>query len=732
MSKLQEIAKQKGKQLLIESISLNIPKENIQIISNTVLTEAIGDKNYQCKAILKNVPISKYTENANSRIYSRVLWEIVERKKLAERTVSLMGHPEDDGNPKDICGVWHNFKVGETCPTADLYLVGQNGELILEAIQAGARVGVSSVGYGTFREEDGKTVDPETFELERAGDMVLQPSQGVYATNENLEKQPEPPSKDRFTDQIEKSTIISENRSTNNKAILSSKDKEDTKNILKEQINNRGIKMENLEKLYEANHKNQINALIEEAKEMSDVKKAIQKLSTLEVVDVKLKEDVNVAVKELQFKLAEQAKNAEASLKDKEVEVKKLNEDKEKVEKDLKELTEKYNKASEVVSKMSESDKELKTAKVNLKKMYEDIKAVKKIIESKNAKKSGVKTLKDIEIMIESYPKVISDVKYLYNALRESEKRIKIQEKTLKEYGYAFEDEIKDEKPVDEEIDKNTDVVPDAGEEIVMPEPGDQVVEEEGEETDEFGNYPEVEEEIEVGTSNAPLGQTVNTITPTNEPDTTAKLPKKYNEIGEEIEVDTDEVPEDGEMVNMDEVEGDAEPEDKDDVEFPVEEAEGEEEFDKLPWEEDEADPNINRQDDAYMGEEGPEGEEEKMPWDEEEAIDEPKDDEEVVEEVEEPKEDEEKVKQESIAKRREINLFVTREVKRNSALRDIEVQLRKSANLTEAIQKIDKFLTTKKDKAVKVTSKVPVKESVQKKVEPKKGQVYKYVFRRN
>src|SRR5271157_2343204 len=122
------------------------------------------------------VPVSKYTENANGRIYPKSLWEKVIREKQGEGSYSLFGHPENeenDANPKNAYGVWSNLCVEETECTAILTLFGVNGQHAHDALQAGGFLGTSSVSWGEIDESDGKTVLEDSLELSRIGDWVL-------------------------------------------------------------------------------------------------------------------------------------------------------------------------------------------------------------------------------------------------------------------------------------------------------------------------------------------------------------------------------------------------------------------------------------------------------------------------------------------------------------------------------------------------------------------------------
>ena len=78
----EEIAKQKGKTLLIEDCSISTNSPSVKILEKVSLIEDTTGKQYSAVGVIKGVPISKYTENANGRIYSKQLWEEVKKKKI--------------------------------------------------------------------------------------------------------------------------------------------------------------------------------------------------------------------------------------------------------------------------------------------------------------------------------------------------------------------------------------------------------------------------------------------------------------------------------------------------------------------------------------------------------------------------------------------------------------------------------------------------------------------------
>ena len=185
---LREKAKAKGKTLLVESFQFSLSDVQLESFKENTLVESNG-RSYQAFAILRNVPVTKYSENLNGRVYPKRLWERIQKGRFAEGSLCLADHPENEGSTTRICGVWHNFKVLEKSSCADLYLIGPLGKLLLEVVQAGGKAGMSTVGYGEL-EEDDQTVVWDTFELsERLADWVTAPSQEVFATVVNVRQE---------------------------------------------------------------------------------------------------------------------------------------------------------------------------------------------------------------------------------------------------------------------------------------------------------------------------------------------------------------------------------------------------------------------------------------------------------------------------------------------------------------------------------------------------------------
>lgn len=139
-------------------------------------------------------PISRFGNvNGNGRVYTRELWENVINNQRDNWVGSygLADHPMDDCDPgqfKNAAIVWLDMMIDDTNKLiwAIGTFVGTYGRLAQEIIEAGGRVGFSSSGFGETL-SDKKTINPDTYILERPADIVTNPSQSVFgdASNES-------------------------------------------------------------------------------------------------------------------------------------------------------------------------------------------------------------------------------------------------------------------------------------------------------------------------------------------------------------------------------------------------------------------------------------------------------------------------------------------------------------------------------------------------------------------
>jgi hypothetical protein len=149
------------------------------------LKEAVVDgKTYPALGIYTFPFTRPGQKNLNGRIYPYALWDRVFARYKDQSTLGLMNHPEDDGDPKNIWCVWKNLRYNEdrTLGIADCYIIDNEwGKTAIGVLENDGPVGLSSSGLGDF-EADGITVSPETYELERVSDWVLNPSYSVFGT----------------------------------------------------------------------------------------------------------------------------------------------------------------------------------------------------------------------------------------------------------------------------------------------------------------------------------------------------------------------------------------------------------------------------------------------------------------------------------------------------------------------------------------------------------------------
>ena len=77
------------------------------------------------------------------------------QKQVWEGAFGLCDHPDNEGSVKDAFTVWHNVHMNEdkSLTYADAYLFGVWGQHAHEAIEAGGKIGLSSVGYGDFQSD---------------------------------------------------------------------------------------------------------------------------------------------------------------------------------------------------------------------------------------------------------------------------------------------------------------------------------------------------------------------------------------------------------------------------------------------------------------------------------------------------------------------------------------------------------------------------------------------------
>lgn len=138
------------------------------------------------------VPVGRWDNvNGNRRVYTKKLWEnvMINQQDAWKGLCGLADHPTADNDPGSIKNssiVWLGMELddAEKIVYGIGTFVGALGHMFQEIIDAGGRVGFSSSGFGEIM-PDGQTVNPDTYQIERLADVVLNPSQDVYGVTED-------------------------------------------------------------------------------------------------------------------------------------------------------------------------------------------------------------------------------------------------------------------------------------------------------------------------------------------------------------------------------------------------------------------------------------------------------------------------------------------------------------------------------------------------------------------
>lgn len=123
--------------------------------------------------------------NINGRVYTDELWENVlnNQRDQWQYNTGLSDHPEDDGHFRDQGIVWLDGLKENGIVFGIGALVGDVGKLAEQIMSVGGKIGFSTAGYGEVLAEG--IVDPNSYEIERFADLVLNPSQGVFGNSED-------------------------------------------------------------------------------------------------------------------------------------------------------------------------------------------------------------------------------------------------------------------------------------------------------------------------------------------------------------------------------------------------------------------------------------------------------------------------------------------------------------------------------------------------------------------
>lgn len=398
-------------------------------------------------------PISRPDKkNLNERVYTRKLWEKVINEGQAERSFGLTDHPEDEGSVKDTACVWKNARFSEdgSLVLADCYLFGQWGRHIQEALDAGGNMGLSTVGYGDFK-EDGFTIEESSYELERMADFVLNPSYEVFGSIE-----------DQHTE-----NKLSDDTNTINESTSDESDKP------KEKVETMSDTKKATSKIEEKNFKMSIRNLVEKADAIeSPLNRKNEYVEILEYFDdvdfaPELKDEVQAKLSDTENKLQELAEKGsktdelEESTKVLHERVTSLEEEKQELEEKIARLSEEYDRAISLLDSLKSFSRK-----------------VKELYETQRAKSNGMVSASEYNELltyVEGIEKELEEFKMKYASLREKiaknkkkrenrddeekSRRRKVREeyRSLRQAVHEEEDDDDDDDDDDDEDDDDDD-----------------------------------------------------------------------------------------------------------------------------------------------------------------------------------------------------------------------------------------------------------------------------------
>jgi hypothetical protein len=354
--------------------------------ADILLKEAVVDgKTYPALGVYTFPFTRPGQKNLNGRIYPHALWDRVFERYRGQSTLGLMGHPEDDGDPKNIWCVWKNLRYNEdrTLGIADCYIIDNEcGKTAIGVLENDGQVGLSSSGFGDF-EADGITVAPETYELERVSDWVLNPSYSVFGAHGDKKENTALPKSD--------AELIEEDRQMKTLTLREKRELEASLKKIYEDIKGIPDLKERLSRAKEAitfyegedaggveSYKKEFEDLVAEAeKEFESKLKSADKA-----------EEIKKEAEETQQLAKEKAKEAE-DLKKENEELKKENE---KLKDQVKEVHSLKDESDELLSSMTEDAKrqvkwekyeELRRYAIRAAKLYSEMKADRNLLQIK-------------------------------------------------------------------------------------------------------------------------------------------------------------------------------------------------------------------------------------------------------------------------------------------------------------------------------------------------------------
>ena len=401
--------------------------KTVALKESTKMVEYNGQK-YRCIAAY-TFPISRPNqENFNGRIYSSGLWEnvIKNQNKAWEGQYGLCDHPDKEGSVKDSWCVWHNLRFNEdkSLILADAYLFGTWGQQMKDAIDAGGKAGMSSVGYGDFK-EDGKTIDESSYELDRPADWVLNPSYGVFGT---LEMEIRNEQEENITTNDKDTIVLNENINTN----IKDNSKENTimaEDVVVEKKDSTGKLNKLMENNFRINVVNQIKDVESNSKSLKEKLSAYKEIFSLfEGVDF---------AEETRRTLEAKIRTTEEEMADKEQELDDVKKDKEDSDK---KADEKEKEAESYKKHYGSLSKKFKTSVKMLDELKQGYLKLKELYRIKEAEMNGMVTATEYKEMAVYVDKVESIIRKLEKKNKSLAKKYEALLQWAEDEGYPDEE----------------------------------------------------------------------------------------------------------------------------------------------------------------------------------------------------------------------------------------------------------------------------------------------------
>ncbi len=221
--------------------SYRMSKENL-IESVVKESESIVEANGETYPVKNRYLMKVWKQNENNkngRRYDKVIESIINQSPV---TLGLVDHPHgaDDGNPKDIWAVQKFPQMREGWLCVEVIPVGAYGALAEEVMSNGGFISISSSSLGQVDYEG--FVISEGFQLERYGDWVMNPSNGVKHFEIESKINEDIPSKENVTiynidDSFKSKEYVNKEKKVMDDKILEKSLEANIKTLLKEGLN---------------------------------------------------------------------------------------------------------------------------------------------------------------------------------------------------------------------------------------------------------------------------------------------------------------------------------------------------------------------------------------------------------------------------------------------------------------------------------------------------------------